>query len=207
MKHYTSESSKEGFRHRMDWLLLFLVSLCAGASVVMLRALWTQNITAEVDANDWIVQLISMGLGLAGCIAVAAMDYHKLAKFWFLFAPLALGLVALTFTSLGYGREGADDRAWIDLGFVQIQPSEILKLVFLLTYSVHISKVTDKLNQPLHLFLLLMHAALPAGIVAVQGDYGTAIVFASMTMFMLFAAGLSFWYLLGGAALLPLAFV
>ena len=42
------------------------------------------------------------------------------------------------------------------------------------------------------------------GIVAVQGDYGTAIIFASMTIFMLFAAGLSFWYLLGGAALLPI---
>ena len=206
MKRYSTESSREGFRHRMDWLLLILVTLCAGVSVVMLRALWTQNITEEVDANDWIVQLISLGLGIAGCIAVSAMDYHKLARFWFLYAPLALGLVALTFTSLGYGREGADDRAWIDLGFVQIQPSEILKLVFLLTYALHISKVTDKLNQPLHLFLLLMHAALPAGIVAVQGDYGTAIVFASMTVFMLFAAGLSFWYLLGGAALLPLAF-
>ena len=190
----------------MDWLLLILVTICAGASVVMLRALWTQNITAEVDSNDWIVQLISMALGIAGCITVAAIDYHKLAKFWFLYVPPALALCALTFTSLGYGREGADDRAWIDFGFVQVQPSEILKLVFLLTYAFHISKVRDKLNQPVHLFLLLLHAAIPAGIVALQGDYGTAIIFASMTVFMLFAAGLSFWYLLGGAALMPLAF-
>ena len=67
-------------------------------------------------------------------------------------------------------------------------------------------KVRDKLNQPAHLFLLLLHAAIPAGIVALQGDYGTAIIFASMTVFMLFTAGLSFWYLLGGAALMPLAF-
>lgn len=197
---------REGFWQRIDWVLLALVTICSGASVLLLRTLWTENISAEVDSNDWVVQLISLGLGLAGCIMVAAIDYHKLARFWFLYAPIALGLVALTFTSLGYGREGADDRAWIDLGFVQIQPSEILKLVFLLTYAYHISKVTDKLNQPLHLFLLLLHAAIPAGIVAVQGDYGTAIVFAAMTVFMLFTAGLSFWYLLGGAALMPLVF-
>lgn len=202
----STDSVREGFWHRIDWVLLALVTICSGASVLLLRTLWTENISAEVDSNDWIVQLISLGLGFAGCITVAAIDYHKLARFWFLYAPLALGLVALTFTSLGYGREGADDRAWIDLGFVQIQPSEILKLVFLLTYAYHISKVSDKLNQPLHLFLLLLHAALPAGIVAVQGDYGTAIVFAAMTVFMLFTAGLSFWYLLGGAALMPLVF-
>ncbi len=202
----SSDAARSGFWQRIDWVLLALVTVCSGASVLMLRALWNENISSEVDSNDWIVQLISLGLGFAGCIVVSAIDYHKLARFWFLYAPVALGLVALTFTSLGYGREGADDRAWIDLGFVQIQPSEILKLVFLLTYAFHISKVTDKLNQPLHLFLLLLHAAVPAGIVAVQGDYGTAIVFAAMTVFMLFTAGLSFWYLLGGAALMPLVF-
>ncbi|MBR6420010.1 MAG: FtsW/RodA/SpoVE family cell cycle protein [Oscillospiraceae bacterium] len=185
---------------RIDWLLLLLVTLCAGTSVLMLHVMYVQSITDEVDSNDWLVQLIAMGIGLLGCLVIAAIDYHKLAKLWFLYAPAALGLFALTFTSLGYGREGADDVAWIDLGFVQIQPSEILKLVFLLTFSLHISKVKEKLNRPLHLILLLIHAGLPMGLVAVQGDYGTAIVFAAMTVFMLFAAGLSFWYLLAGVA-------
>lgn len=192
------------FIKRLDHWLLLLVTLCAGTSVVLLRTMWTQQITKEVDSNDWLVQLIAMGIGLVGCIVISAIDYHKLAKFWFLYVPVTLGLVALTFTSLGYGREGADDIAWVDFGFIQIQPSEIMKFVFLLTYSLHISKVGDKLNKPINLLLLGIHAAIPMGIVAVQGDYGTAIIFASMTIFMLFAAGLSFWYLLGGAALLPI---
>lgn len=192
------------FIKRLDHWLLLLVTLCAGTSVVLLRTMWTQQITKEVDSNDWLVQLIAMSIGLVGCIVISAIDYHKLAKFWFLYVPVTLGLVALTFTSLGYGREGADDIAWVDFGFIQIQPSEIMKFVFLLTYSLHISKVGDKLNKPINLLLLGIHAAIPMGIVAVQGDYGTAIIFASMTIFMLFAAGLSFWYLLGGAALLPI---
>ena len=201
MKIQRSGQEKErGLFRRIDWLLLLLVTLCAGTSVLMLHVMYVQSITDEVDSNDWLVQLIAMGIGLLGCLVIAAIDYHKLAKLWFLYAPAALGLFALTFTSLGYGREGADDVAWIDLGFVQIQPSEILKLVFLLTFSLHISKVKDKLNRPLHLILLLLHAGLPMGLVAVQGDYGTAIVFAAMTVFMLFAAGLSFWYLLAGVA-------
>ena len=69
-RNVSSDISRSGFLHRMDWLLLILVTICAGASVVMLRALWTQNITAEVDSNDWIVQLISMALGIAGCISL-----------------------------------------------------------------------------------------------------------------------------------------
>lgn len=201
MKIQRSGQEKErGLFRRIDWLLLLLVTLCAGTSVLMLHVMYVQSITDEVDSNDWLVQLIAMGIGLLGCLVIAAIDYHKLAKLWFLYAPAALGLFALTFTSLGYGREGADDVAWIDLGFVQIQPSEILKLAFLLTFSLHISKVKEKLNRPLHLILLLIHAGLPMGLVAVQGDYGTAIVFAAMTVFMLFAAGLSFWYLLAGVA-------
>ncbi len=193
------------FVGRLDHLLIWLVNLCAASSVLMLYTIWENNLSEKVSSNDWLVQLISMGLGLLGCLIVSAMDYHKLAKFWFLYVPVALGLVALTFTSLGYGREGADDVAWVDLGFVQIQPSEILKIAFLLTFSLHISKTGDKLNRPLHLLLLLLHGAIPTGIVALQGDYGTAIVFAAMIVFMLFSAGLSIWYLLGGLAMLPVA--
>ena len=128
------------FVGRLDHLLIWLVNLCAASSVLMLYTIWENHLSEKVASNDWLVQLISMSLGLLGCLVVSAIDYHKLAKFWFLYAPVALGLVALTFTSLGYGREGADDVAWVDLGFVQIQPSEILKIAFLLTFSLHISK-------------------------------------------------------------------
>ena len=80
----SADPSRRDFWHRIDWVLLALVTICSGASVLLLRALWTENISGEVDSNDWIVQLISLGLGIAGCIAVSAVDYHKLARFWFL---------------------------------------------------------------------------------------------------------------------------
>ena len=79
----SADPSRRDFWHRIDWVLLALVTICSGASVLLLRTLWTENISAEVDSNDWIVQLISLGLGFAGCIVVSAIDYHKLARFWF----------------------------------------------------------------------------------------------------------------------------
>ena len=62
----SSDSARSGFWQRIDWVLLVLVTVCSGASVLMLRALWNENISSEVDSNDWIVQLISLGLGFAG---------------------------------------------------------------------------------------------------------------------------------------------
>lgn len=94
-----------------------------------------------------------------------------------LYAPAALFLVLLTFTGLGLQRAGADDRAWLNLGFTTIQPSELLKLAFIFTFSFHLSKDEANINRPLHLLLILIHAAVPIGLIVLQGDYGTAMVF------------------------------
>ena len=48
-------------------------------------------------------------------------DYHHLVKLWFLYAPASIALVLLTFTGLGLQRAGADDRAWLNLGFTTLQ--------------------------------------------------------------------------------------
>jgi rod shape determining protein RodA len=107
-----------------------------------------------------------------------------------------LGLVALTFTSLGYQRSGADDQAWIRIAGFNLQPSEVLKLAFILTFSYHLSRDEEDMNKPAHMLLLLLHGALPIGIVGLQGDYGTAIVFAAIFGFMICSAKISWKYLL-----------
>jgi rod shape determining protein RodA len=117
--------------------------------------------------------------------------------------PVALVLVGLTFTSLGYGRGEADDIAWLDLGIVSIQPSEILKIAFLLSFSMHLSKVGSEINNFGHFLLLCIHGLIPIGIVAIQGDYGTAIVFGFMFAFMMLFGGLSVKYILPILASVP----
>ena len=51
------------------------------------------------------------------------------------------------------------------------------------------------MNKPLHMLLLLIHGAVPIGIVALQGDYGTAIIFAAIFGFMIVSAKISWKYL------------
>lgn len=183
-------------KHAIDGGLLFAVTLIAALSSLLIYSIVRNKMIDGIGDSYWQTQLFSMGVGIVVAIVISFVDYHKLVKLWFIFAPLALLLVALTFTPLGYQREGADDKAWLNIGFVQFQPSEILKLAFILTFSYHLSRDEEEMNKPSHMALLLIHGMIPIGIVGLQGDYGTAIVFAAIFAFMICSARISWKYLL-----------
>lgn len=191
-----------GFFRRLDKTLLILVTVCSIISVILLYSLYANGI-GGLDKSYFITQLISMFLGIGACLVVASIDYHTLSRLWFLYAPIALALVLLTFTPLGIQRAGADDRAWLNLGFMTMQPSEVLKLAFILTFSFHLSKDAENINRPLHLLFILLHGAVPIGLIVLQGDYGTALIFIMMFVVMLFSAGLSFKYIIAAVAVTP----
>ncbi len=194
-----AETLREYFR-KFDKTLLIFTVICSAVSVLLLYSL-SQNKT--IAPRYYRVQLISSCIGIAVCFILSAVDYKKLAKLWFLYAPITLILMFLTFTSLGIGVDGADDVAWLNLGFITIQPSELLKIVFIITFSYHLSEVSENMNRLPHMFLLCLHGAVPAAIVAKQGDYGTAVIFAGIFLVMLFCAGISFKYIIAVLAVLP----
>ena len=152
----------------------------------MIYSIVYNGMISYLTTNEYKKQLLCVGLGLFAALVLSAFDYRKFAKLWFLYAPPCLILSLLLFTPLGFGRDGSANINWLDLGFVSIQPSEFLKLAFILTFSYHLSKVEGRVNQPIHLFLLLLHAAVPIGIIFLQNDYGTAIVFTVMFIIMIY---------------------
>ena len=154
---------------KLDKPLLFAAMLCSALSVVLLYSIYINHTLSEIDDDDYIIQLVAVGIGVLSVLVLAAIDYHKIARLWFVYAPIALILVLLTFTSLGYRRAGADDQAWLQLGSVTLQPSEILKLAFILTFSLHLAKDEENMNRPLHMLLLILHGCMPIGLVFLQG--------------------------------------
>jgi len=184
-------------KHNLDLGLMFAVTLCAVLGVLLIYSIASSEVSIDEGIGDkyWKTQLVSMCIGLTIAVIISHIDYRKLVKLWFVFVPLSLALVALTFTSLGITREGADDRAWISVFGVSLQPSEIMKIAFILSFGYHLSKVEEEMNKPLNMLLLLIHGAFPIGIVVLQGDYGTAIVFAAIFGFMLISAKISWKYL------------
>lgn len=190
------------FFRRLDYGLVLCVTICALISVILLYSIYKNGI-GQLDSGVYITQLISTVLGFCACLIVAKIDYHTISRLWFLYTPFVLALVLLTFTGLGMQREGADDRAWLNLGFISIQPSEMLKLAFTMSFSFHLSKDEDNINRPLHLLLLLIHGGIPIGLIVLQGDYGTALVFLMMFIIMLFSAGLSIKYIIAACVITP----
>lgn len=185
-------------KHPVDAGLLFAVTLCAVIGTMLIYSIASSGISEIEKIGDkyWQTQFVSMILGFISALMFAKIDYRKLVKLWWIFAPLSLAVVGLTFTSLGITRDGADDRAWISVFGVSLQPSEIMKIAFILTFSYHLSKVEEDMNKPLNMLLLIIHGMIPVGIVAVQGDYGTAIVFVAIFGFMIVSARISWKYLL-----------
>lgn len=192
---------------KLDKPLLFAAMLCSALSVVLLYSIYVNHTLSEIDDDDYIIQLVAVGIGVLSVLVLAAIDYHKIARLWFVYAPIALILVLLTFTSLGYRRAGADDQAWLQLGSVTLQPSEILKLAFILTFSLHLAKDEENMNRPLHMLLLILHGCVPMGLVFLQGDYGTAVVFAFIFAAMMLIAHISWKYVLAGMIAVPAALV
>lgn len=188
---------------RLDKLLLLSVSLCATLSIICIYSIYNAQVV-EISENQWYTQTVSALIGIILSFIITAIDYKKIANLFWLYVPVSLVLVGLTFTSLGYGRGEADDIAWIDLGFISIQPAEILKIAFLLSFSLHLSKVGEDINRFLNFILLCIHGLIPIGIVALQGDYGTAIVFGVMCAFMMLFAGLSIRYIAPILASIPI---
>lgn len=200
-----------GYLRRLDKILLALTLVCCGLGVVLIYSLavnsQTQTITnATVDSGTVKTQIAAVCLGIAIALVAAAMNYRWFSKLWFIYLPATLGLTLLTFTSLGTsGLEGADDRAWIDLGFITIQPAEFLKLAFILSLSYHCFKTKEFFNNPLNILGVCVHGCIPIAIVMLQGDDGTAAVFLVMFLAIIFAAGISWKYILGAAVVSPIA--
>lgn len=185
------------FRH-IDWILL-LICLCISAFDIYLLASLNEIGYVRQDYID--TQIVACLLGVGSALIIGMIDYKRMAKYWYIYGSLALILQLLLFTPLGIER--ADDLAWLNMGFFTIQPSEILKLAFILSLAWHISKLGDKLNRLPHFLLLCVHFLVPFGLIMIQGDAGSALVFLFIFICMMFAGGMSWKYIIAGIAAVP----
>ncbi|MGN0643035.1 MAG: FtsW/RodA/SpoVE family cell cycle protein [Huintestinicola sp.] len=190
---------------KLDKMLFAAVMGMSAFSVILLYSIvYNGAATITVTSTLYKNQLIAVCGGAVLALILSAADYRKIVKLWVIYAPVSIILVLLTFTSLGVEVESTGDRAWLDLGIGTIQPSELLKITFITTFAFHLSKVGDKINSFGNVILLCLHAAVPLGLILVQGDDGTACVFALIFVIMMFSAGISWKYILPCLCAVPI---
>lgn len=138
--------------------------------------------------KNLIVQAAAIVLGFIAMIIISSIDYETLCEMYVIL--FGLSIFALIFTIIfGYGPTGTNNRNWLNLGFTSIQPSEFVKLAFIVSMAATIEKAAKEINSLKYLLFLFSQIAVICGLILVQGDMGSMLVFLIISAFMLFVSG------------------
>lgn len=176
---------------RTDFVLWILTVIAVIYSLLLISSMQRAG-----NYNFIKSQLIAVIIGLISAVIFSVADYRYLIKKWYIPAIIAVVLVMLVFI-FGIQVAGTDDRAWIELpGGFTIQPSEFIKICFIITFSKHLSYLNEK--ELTHKFIgvvtLAIHALIPMTVIHIQGDDGTVLIFGFIFLIMSFAAGVQLRY-------------
>lgn len=185
---------------RFDFLALGVTALLLGIGVLFIRSTGEQ-VGSALAEGFWRKQLVWIALGGVGYLTLAHLDYRKLIPWsWFLYFGALLLLVAVLF----FGKKVNGATSWLVLGPIQVQPSELAKLgVILFLASLH-SNALFRIRRFSHLLLSLAVLAVPAALIMLEPDFGSAVVLLPVGAVMIFAAGVN-WRLLLGVLILTAA--
>lgn len=166
--------------------------------------LMVASATRGGDGSYVIKQSFAVFLGICFMFILSYINYEiflnpKMCIFLYVSSVAMLILTLL----IGIG-EG--NQSWIEIEGVDlnIQPSEIVKVLFIVTFAKHLDSAKEHLNKYYNIILLMLHAGIIIGLIMLQGDLGSALVFVFITLAMCYAQGLSLWYFLGGSVVVVL---
>lgn len=180
-----------------DNILWFLVICCTVYSSLLLSSV-------ERAGGSFVkTQIIAAIIGMLIAIVISVIDYEYIARQWWLLVIISLALFIMVFL-FGMTVTGTDDTAWIRLpGGLTFQPSELIKIFFIVTFAKHLDvlKSKDKLKTFLGVVSLLAHVAIPILIIHLQGDDGSALIFFFIMLVMAVVAGVQgrYFIILGSA--------
>lgn len=189
-------------------MLLFFMSV--GASLISFPLIYSLYPNAIKTLRPFYIQIASSVVGVIFAVIISNIDYHKIEKYVKHIAITVIILNLLPFTPIGKDRgddmltnagSGSANLNWINIGFTKIQPSDFLKIAFILTFSYHCSKDLLEINKPKVLLKIALHALVPVSIIFIQKDYGTMSVFLFIILCMALVANTNWKVLLAmGAA-------
>ena len=188
-----------------DKILLGLCMILSAIGTVMVYSATRVNLTEDqIISRDAKTMFLAVMMGICVSLVISYFDYEAVTRLWPIIAIICLGLMLSLFV-IGSSPEGRDDAiSWIKLGSFYFQPSELLKIGFIITFSVHLESVGSEINKLKNVILLGIHAMIAIGLVVLTGDMGSALVFMFITVGMLFMAGLQLRYFLFGAGAVAL---
>jgi len=186
----------------VHWFFVVLLGVTASIGFAMLYS------AAGGHLDPWASrQMMRFGIGVVMLIVVAVTDI----RVWMRYAYVLYGLsLVLLGTVEFFGVVGMGAQRWIDLGFINFQPSELMKIALVLALARYFHGLSvDDIARPLYLIPPLLLVALPTGLVLRQPDLGTALMLVMVGGIVFFAAGVRVWKFIvvavAGLAAMPIA--
>ena len=171
----------------LNWPLILLISAVSATGFLMLYSV------AGGSREPWAeAQAIRFAVGMFGMLVIALVNI----RFWKLISPLAylaaLGLLLLVEVM---GTVGMGAQRWIDLGFILLQPSEVMKVALVMMLAAYYAWLDPgRVSRPLWVIAPLILILIPVALVLKQPDLGTALLLLMGGGAMMFLAGVSLWY-------------
>jgi len=178
---------------RVDWVcvLIFFLLLTMGW-VNIYSSTFTEESTSIFDISQrYGKQLMFIGISLVLIVLVMALEASFYERFSSVFYIIALVLLLGLFA---FGKTIAGATSWYDLGFFNLQPSELAKTATALALAKYLSDIQTDIKRRKDQMMSLLILFLPALLIIPQPDPGSALVFFSL-IFVLFREGLPLWYL------------
>lgn len=167
---------KRLFFEKVDWILVFALMAILAYGIYFVGTTGGSNMMLK--QLGWIV------IGIFIFYLVVSIDYEVFCRYayYLYFIGIILLLVTFQFRSI----KGA--QSWIQLGPMRIQPSEFMKVFFVLALGKYLMYRDNYKSLP-GLMTPLLLALVPMGLILKQPDFGTAMIFLPTLFIVLFAAG------------------
>ena len=189
------------FVHRADMFLFTMSVICALYGIVVIAS--ATKSYENGSAQFVIVQTLALVLGILLFIAMTVIDVDIFAQHW----TWLYGLSALLLLSLiPFGAvSDTGNNGWLRFFGIGIQPTEIVKLAFIIVLAKQLAYLKDykNLNSVTSVAQIVGHFILMFGLILVTAqDLGSALVYFFIFAVMLFVAGVKiYWFIMGAAAI------
>ena len=178
------------FRNYNLRLLLYTTFL----SIIGIMAIRSASIQ---DPSVAIKQIIGVVISITICVVISMIDYHWFNRFSWVIYGVCIAFLVLV---LIRGRSTNGATRWLKVGPITIQPSEFVKIGLILFMAWYLSRFIEVLNRSATIARVALLAGIPLVLVYLQPNLSTTIVIAVIIFSMLFAAGLSYRWILGTMA-------
>lgn len=171
---------------RLSWCYVFLICLVAMTGFVVLYA------AANGGWDPWASRQFSrFCLGFALMLVVAMVDLRVWLRYAYVFYA---GAVVLLFIVEFFGHDAMGAQRWLNLGFIKVQPSELMKIALILALARYFHATSLQEVQTLSSVAVpSLMVALPVALVLKQPDLGTAVLMAAGSLSLFFLVGVQMW--------------